>query len=48
MILWDINMGGQSGLAAIRPIKKLAPSVKMLMLTMFNNSFYAMRTNKSL
>jgi DNA-binding NarL/FixJ family response regulator len=40
MILLDINLGGQSGLAAIQPIKKLAPSVKVLMLTMFNNSLY--------
>ena len=42
MILLDINLGSQSGLSAIRPIKKLAPSVKVLMLTMFNNSFYEM------
>ncbi len=40
MILLDINLGSQSGLAAIRPIKKLAPSVKVLMLTMFSNSHY--------
>ena len=40
MILLDINLGGQSGLSAIRPIKKLAPSVKVLMLTMFSNSHY--------
>ena len=42
MILLDINLGGQSGLSAIRPIKKLAPSVKVLMLTMFSNSHYEM------
>jgi DNA-binding NarL/FixJ family response regulator len=40
MILMDVNLGGQSGLLAIRPIKKLAPSVKVLMLTMFSNSHY--------
>ena len=40
MILLDVNLGGQSGLSAIRPIKKLAPSVKVLMLTMFSNSHY--------
>ena len=40
VILLDINLGGQSGLSAIRPIKKLAPSVKVLMLTMFSNSHY--------
>jgi DNA-binding NarL/FixJ family response regulator len=42
MILLDINLGGQSGLAAIHPIKKLAPSVKVLMFTMFNNTHYEM------
>jgi CheY-like chemotaxis protein len=40
LILLDINLGGQSGLSAIQPIKKLAPSVKVLMLTMFSNSHY--------
>jgi len=40
ILLLDINLGGQSGLSAIRPIKKLAPSVRVLMLTMFSNSFY--------
>jgi len=39
-ILLDINLGAQSGLSAIQPIKKLAPSVKVLMLTMFSNSHY--------
>jgi len=40
LILLDINLGDQSGLSAIQPIKKLAPSVKVLMLTMFSNSHY--------
>jgi DNA-binding NarL/FixJ family response regulator len=40
MILMDVHLGGQSGLSAIRPIKKMAPSVKVLMLTMFSNSHY--------
>lgn len=40
LILMDVNLGGQSGLSAIRPIKKLVPSVKVLMLTMFSNSHY--------
>jgi len=40
MILMDVNLGGQSGLSAIRPIKNMAPSVKVLMLTMFSNSHY--------
>ena len=40
LILLDINLAGQSGLSAIQPIRKLAPSVKVLMLTMFSNSHY--------
>jgi len=40
MIILDVNLGGQSGLSAIQPIKKLAPSVKVLMWTMFSNSHY--------
>ncbi|HWH70099.1 MAG TPA: response regulator transcription factor [Candidatus Sulfotelmatobacter sp.] len=40
LILLDINLSGQSGLAAIRPIKKLAPAVKVLVMTMFSNSYY--------
>jgi DNA-binding NarL/FixJ family response regulator len=40
MIILDVHLGGQSGLSAIRPIKKLAPSVKVLMLTMFSNDHY--------
>jgi two-component system response regulator NreC len=39
MILLGIYLGGQRGLPAIKPIKKLAPSVKVLMLTMFSNSY---------
>ena len=39
-IILDVNLGGQSGLSAIQPIKKLAPSVKVLMLTMFSNDHY--------
>jgi len=42
VVILDINLGGQSGLSAIRPIKKIAPSVKVLMCTMFNNSYYEM------
>jgi DNA-binding NarL/FixJ family response regulator len=40
MILLDINMGRTSGLDAIGPIRQLAPSVKILMWTMFSNSHY--------
>ena len=47
MILLDINLGGQSGLSAIRPIKHLAPAVKVLMLTMFSNSYYEVEAFQS-
>ncbi len=47
MILLDINMGGQSGLDAIGPIRKLAPSVKVLMWTMFSNSHYEIQAFKA-
>ena len=47
MILLDINMGGQSGLDAIEPIRKLAPSVKVLMWTMFSNSHYEAQAFKA-
>lgn len=40
LILMDVNLGAQSGLSAIRPIKRLAPSVKVVMMTMFTNSDY--------
>jgi DNA-binding NarL/FixJ family response regulator len=39
-ILLDVHLGRHSGLSAIRTIKQLAPTVKVLMLTMFNNSHY--------
>lgn len=47
MILLDVHLSGQSGLSAIRPIKKLAPSVKVLMLTMFSNSHYELEAFRS-
>ena len=40
VILLDINPGGQNALSAIRPIRKLAPSVKVMMMTMFSNGYY--------
>ena len=43
IILLDINMGRQSGLDAIEPIRKIAPGVKVLMWTMFSNSHYEER-----
>jgi DNA-binding NarL/FixJ family response regulator len=47
MIILDVHLGGQSGLSAIRPIKKLAPSVKVLMLTMFSNDHYEVEAFRS-
>jgi DNA-binding NarL/FixJ family response regulator len=47
MIILDVNLGGRSGLSAIRPIKKLAPSVKVLMWAMFSNSHYEMEAFRS-
>jgi len=41
VILLDINLGADSGLTFIRPIRKLAPSVKVVMFTMFRNVHYA-------
>ena len=47
IIILDVHLGGQSGLSAIRPIKKLAPSVKVLMLTMFSNDHYEVEALRS-
>lgn len=41
VILLDINLGADSGLTFIRPIRKLAPSVKVVMFTTFRNVHYA-------
>lgn len=40
ILLLDINLAGHSGLSAIQPIRKLAPTVKVLMMTMFSNGHY--------
>lgn len=40
VILLDVNLKGMSGLSAIRPIRKAAPSVRVLMMTMFSNGHY--------
>jgi DNA-binding NarL/FixJ family response regulator len=40
IILLDLNLAGKSGVSAIGPIKKLAPSARVLMFTMFSNSLY--------
>jgi DNA-binding NarL/FixJ family response regulator len=47
MILLDVNLRGQSGLSTIQPIKRLAPSVKVLMFTMFNNTHYELEAFNS-
>jgi DNA-binding NarL/FixJ family response regulator len=47
VILLDIHLDGQSGLSAIRPVKKLAPTVKVLMLTMFSNGHYEVEAHES-
>ncbi len=39
VILLDIDMGGMSGLDAIRPIKSLAVSTRVLLLTSFCDSY---------
>jgi len=39
IVLLDLNIGKENGLLAIRPARKLAPSVRILMLTTFNNTF---------
>ena len=41
VILLDINLGNESGLDLIRPIKKLAPKVRVMMFTQFRNVHYA-------
>jgi CheY-like chemotaxis protein len=41
VILLDVNLGRESGLDLIRPIKKLAPKVKVVMFTTFRNVHYA-------
>jgi DNA-binding NarL/FixJ family response regulator len=38
IILLDLNIGKEDGLSAIQPVKKLAPGVKILMLTTFTKS----------
>lgn len=40
LILMDVNLEGRNGLSAIQPIKRLAPAVKVLMMTMFTNTDY--------
>jgi DNA-binding NtrC family response regulator len=47
VILLDINLGEEDGLELIRPIRKLAPGVKVLMFTQFRNVHYASEAFKA-
>jgi two-component system response regulator DesR len=40
LVLMDVNLQGQSGLSAIKPALKLAPAIKVVMMTTFSNSGY--------
>jgi DNA-binding NarL/FixJ family response regulator len=40
IILMDVNLKGQTGLSAIRPALKMAPSVRVVMMTTFSNGHY--------
>ena len=39
VILLDVNMGGMSGVNAVRPIKSLAPATHVMMLTTFHDLY---------
>jgi two-component system nitrate/nitrite response regulator NarL len=39
IVLLDLNIGKESGLAAIQPVRTLAPTAKVVMLTTFNNTY---------
>lgn len=39
LILLDLNIGKESGLSVIQPAKRLAPTVRIVMLTTFNNTY---------
>ena len=39
IVLLDLNIGKENGLTVIAPAKKLAPTVKVVMLTTFNNTY---------
>ena len=39
VILLDVNMGGMSGVNAVRPIKSLAPATRVVMLTTFHDLY---------
>ena len=40
VILCDVEMGGMTGVDALRPIRELAPNVRVLMVTSFWDSMY--------
>jgi DNA-binding NarL/FixJ family response regulator len=39
VILLDVNMGGMSGVNAVRPIKSFAPATRVVMLTTFHDLY---------
>jgi DNA-binding NarL/FixJ family response regulator len=41
VLLLEVTLDNDSGLDLIRPIRKLAPSAKVLMFTTFRNAYYA-------
>lgn len=45
-ILLDVEMGGISGVAALRPIRRLAPDVRVLILTTFFDPVYRARAER--
>jgi|ERR1043166_5951883 DNA-binding NarL/FixJ family response regulator len=47
IIVLDLNMGGMSGVEAIRPIKRLAKDTRAFIMTIFYDSIEASRARKA-
>ena len=47
IILLDLNMGGMSGVEAIRPIKRLAREARVFIMTIFYDTIEAARARKA-
>jgi DNA-binding NarL/FixJ family response regulator len=47
IIMLDLNMGGMSGVEAIRPIKRLARDTRIFIMTIFYDSIEASRARKA-